>query len=406
MNANTLQLALFGDVPAFEKPLHTNQPYSAAPQQFFNHVEQCFDRGWFTNDGPLVRELESRISRFLGVEHCVAVTNATLGLQLLMNALELRGEVIVPSFTFVATPHAVCNSGLHPVFCDIDPDSWNMDPGHCASLINEKTSAILSVHLFGRPCDTHRLQEIAQDHNLKLIYDAAHAFACSHTNKKIGGFGDAEVFSFHANKFFHTIEGGAITTNDGELAQRLRLDRNFGFVGIDNVESLGTNAKMSEVHAAMGLSNLDLLDDTLGRCRDVYQSYADGLRDIPGVTIRNYDAQGDSWNYQYVVAEIDEQLNGIPRDLMVDILCAENVIARRYFYPGCHRMAAYAAPRFQRCLPITEKVADRVIVLPGGAAMNAQSAREICSLIQYTVDHAAPILERVSKIDGAWRVTT
>jgi dTDP-4-amino-4,6-dideoxygalactose transaminase len=211
-------LAIFGGTPTVEQPLHVNQPYVADREDFRRRVEGVLDSGWLTNDGPLVLELESRLARLLKVEHCVAVCNGTQGLELVLRGLDLSGEVILPAFTFAATAHAVQWLGLRPVFCDIDRETWTLDPARCETLVNEKTAAILGVHLFGRPCATRRLAAVASRHGLRLVFDAAHAFGCSQAGTTVGGFGDAKVFSFHATKVFQTFEGGAITTNDAALA--------------------------------------------------------------------------------------------------------------------------------------------------------------------------------------------
>ncbi|MFU8773099.1 MAG: DegT/DnrJ/EryC1/StrS family aminotransferase, partial [Anaerolineales bacterium] len=244
------QLAIFGHEPMYKEPLYVGRPNIGSQSGFIQRVNDILERRWLTNNGPYVVEFENKICNMIGVRHCVAVCNATIGLEILFRALELTGEVILPSFTFIATAHALRNQDVTPVFCDIDPKTHNIDPEKVVPLITRKTSAILGVHVWGNACEISNLDEIAKLYQVKLLFDAAHAFGCSHHGSMIGTFGDAEVFSFHATKYLNSIEGGAIVTNNDELAEKLRLMRNFGFSGYDNVVHLGTNAKMTEMSAA------------------------------------------------------------------------------------------------------------------------------------------------------------
>lgn len=369
-------------MPAFDQPLHVGRPNIGDRARFLARVEEIFDRAWLSNDGPVVRELEERIAEMVGVRHCVAVCNGTIGLEIAVKALGLTGEVIVPSYTFVATAHALQWQGITPVFADIDPATHNLDPGAVRRMITERTSGILGVHLWGRPAPIDALQAVADEHGLALLFDAAHAFGNSHHGRMIGGFGRAEVFSFHATKFFNTFEGGAVVTDDDGLADTMRLMRNFGFAGNDNVVQPGTNGKMIEVCAAMGLVNLDSLDDTIDVNRRNHKAYRAGLADVPGIRVLEYDAT-ERQNYQYVVIEVGDE-HARSRDELVEALRAENVLARRYFWPGCHRMQPYAdsQPDAWRHLPVTEAVAARVVVLPTGAAVTPQDIEVVTGLIR------------------------
>src|SRR5262245_30020873 len=218
---------------------------------------EIFDRGWFTNDGPVLREFERRIQEYLGVRHCVAMCNGTVALEIAIRALGLEGEVIVPSYTFVATAHALHWQAITPVFADIDPDTHNLAPEAVRRTITPRTTGIIGVHLWGRPAPVQALQAIADEHGLQLMFDTAHGFDCTLNGKSLGNFGRCEVLSFHATKVFNTFEGGAVVTNDDALAETMQLMRNFGFRGYDNVIHPGTNGKMPEVNAAMGLVNLE-----------------------------------------------------------------------------------------------------------------------------------------------------
>jgi dTDP-4-amino-4,6-dideoxygalactose transaminase len=371
--------ALLGGPPTFTTPLHVGRPALVNRRAFLSRVEAILDGHWYTNDGPLVRELEERIAALLGVPHCVAVTNGTVGLEITARSLGLSGEVIVPSFTFIATPHALHWHGLTPVFADISRHSHNLDPAAVERRITRRTSAILAVHLWGRPCAVESLQEIASRHGLALIFDAAHAFAASYQGRMVGGFGAAEVFSFHATKFFNTIEGGAIVTADDNLARRLRLARNFGFAGYDRVVGPGINAKMSEMSAAMGLTLLDELPAMIETNRTIYHLYRQELAGLPGIRLAEYDER-ERANYQYVVLEVEECEAGLSRDALQRLLWAENVRARRYFYPGCHRQEPYC--QLGLTLPESERLAERVLVLPAAAAVSLADVRAIVGLIQ------------------------
>ena len=346
-------------------------------------MEEILDRRWFSNDGPVVRDFERAISRFLGVRHCIITCNGTVALEIATRALGLEGEVIVPSFTFVATAHALQWQGITPVFCDVDPATHNIDPLAVEKLVTPRTTGILGVHLWGRPCAIGALQEIANRNELALFLDAAHAFGCGYGGKYIGCFGRCEIFSFHATKFLHSFEGGAITTDDDTLASKARLMRNLGFEGYDNVVSAGTNGRMTEPCAAMGLTNLECIDGLVESNRRSYRAYCEGLEGISGIRVVRYDEK-ESCNFQYVVLELDSEAFGTGRDELVDGLQRRGVLARRYFWPGVHRMAAYRSRLSEAgpSLPKTEWLAERVVTLPAGTAVDNDEISEICSIIR------------------------
>ena len=391
-------LAVFGARPLFSRTVHVGQPELSGRGRFFAKVAEAFDRRWVTNDGPLVRELENRLSSFLAVKHCVAVSSGTMGLGILARAMDLSGEVIVPAFTFVATAHALSWQGIRPVFCDIDPRTHAIDAAKVESLVTPRTSAILGVHTWGEPCDIRQLAALCKRHGLQLAFDAAHAFNCTFAGRKIGGFGRAEVFSFHATKFFHTFEGGAVTTNDAALASRLRLLRNFGFTGLDKVVVLGTNGKMSEVHAAMGLAALDDIDGLMIANREKYLLYRRQLGSESGLRLFAYDAS-ELRNHQYMVAEVETEAAGISRDELLRVLHAENVLARRYFYPGCHRMEPYRSQvEASGQLAETEALVARVVVLPTGGSVTLQEIEGICSIIRVALRGGNDFVQRLREL--------
>jgi len=375
--ASHADLAINGAPPAFAEPLHVGRPNIGDPELFLRLTREMLDRRWLTNNGPLVLELEQRVASYLGVRHCVAMCNGTIALEIAIRALGMGGEVIVPSYTFIATAHALHWQGIVPVFADVDPDSHNLDPDAVRRMITPRTTGIVGVHLWGRAAPTKELQAIADEHGLQLMFDAAHAFGCSQHGQMIGNFGRAEVLSFHATKFFNTFEGGAVVTNDDALADTMRLMRNFGFAGIDRVVAPGTNGKMPEVCAAMGLANLDCIDSVVEVNYRNYRAYQEALAGIAGLSILDFDETGKN-NFQYVVLQVSEDCP-VSRDHLIDALRAENVLARKYFWPGCHRMQPYRDlyPAAASSLESTEAVADRVIVLPTGTAVDVADIKVI-----------------------------
>ena len=396
MRNNLSELAIFGGSPAFSEKLHVGRPNIGNRQRFLDRINDMLDRRWFSNNGPYVQELERQIAKMVDVKHCIAMCNGTVALEIVIRAVGLKGEVIVPSMTFIATAHALQWQEITPVFCDIDPKTYNLDPQRVEKMITPRTTGIIGVHLFGRPCDTEALAEIAKRRKLKLLYDAAHAFGCSYRGRMVGSFGDAEMFSFHATKFFNTFEGGAIVTNNDELAAKIRLMKNFGFAGYDNVIYIGTNGKMSEVSAAMGLTGLESLEEFISvNCRN-YREYKRELEGIPGVQFMTYN-ETERCNYQYIVLEVDEQTIGISRDQLVQILHAENILARRYFYPGCHKMEPYLShfPHAGLVLAETERLVQRVISLPTGTAVGEREIANICGIIRLVAKSGQEIGERL-----------
>ena len=389
---NISELAIFGGAPSFDRLLHVGRPNLGNRERLFARFNEMLDRRWLSNNGPLVQEFERRIADYVGVKHAICVCNATIGLEIAIRAADVRGEVIVPAYTFVATAHALQWQEITPVFADMDPATHNLDPAQVERHITPRTTAILGTHVWGRPCAVEALTEIAARRGLKLMFDAAHAFGCSHGGKMIGGFGLAEVFSFHATKFLNSFEGGAICTNDDTLAQRIRLMTNFGFAGFDNVVHIGTNGKMTEVCAAMGITSLEDIDHLIATNRNNYLAYRKGLDGLPGLSLIDYPG-GERNNYQYIVVEVAEAVAGLSRDELVHVLHAENVLARKYFWPGVHRMEPYRSlfPHSHLLLPDTERVAKNIIVLPTGTAVGEPEVTTICQLIGRALIHGTAV---------------
>ena len=375
-------LAINGAPPAFSAHLHVGRPNIGNRDSVLARIGQILDDRWLTNNGPMVQELERRLAERLGVRHCVAMCNGTIALEIAIRALGLQGEVIVPSWTFVATAHALHWQGITPVFADIDPATHNLDPAAVRRMITPRTSGIIGVHLWGRAAPVGELQAIADEHGLKLLFDAAHAFGSTHGGHGIGRFGACEVFSFHATKSFNTMEGGAVTTDDDALAEAMRLMRNFGFKGYDNVIHPGTNGKMIEACAAMGLANLEGYDAIVEASTRNHAAYVRELADVPGIGVLAYDA-AERNSHHYVVLDVGPECPA-SRDDLIAALHAENILARKYFWPGCHGMQPYRDlfPHAALMLPNTCSVSERVVVLPAGASMAEDDIEIVADVIR------------------------
>ena len=397
ISSSNSHLAILGGVPTFSEPLHVGRPNIGNREHLMERINDMLDRRWFTNNGPYVQEFEQKLAEYTGVKHAVAMTNATIAQEIVVRAAGIKGEVIIPSFTFIATAHALQWQEITPVFCDVAPRTHHIDPNRVESMITPRTTAIIGVHVWGAPCAIDELTEIAQRRGLHLMFDAAHAIGCSYKGKMLGGFGEAEIVSFHATKFLNSFEGGAVLTNDDKLAERVRFMRNFGFAGIDRVDYVGTNGKMPEVTAAMGLTSLESVDEIIAINKRNYRAYQAGLGGVEGISLFNYD-EAEKNNFQYIIVEIDEVQAGISRDLLVKVLHAENVLARRYFYPGCHQMEPYRSyyPHAGLLLPETEKLTQRVMSLPNGTAVNEEMIGKICQIIQQAVEQAEEVKRSLS----------
>jgi dTDP-4-amino-4,6-dideoxygalactose transaminase len=398
MKTQVEELAILGGVPAFPETLHVGRPIIGDRRRLWARINDVLSRRWLTNNGPYLQEFEQRIADRTGAAHCVAMSNGTMALEVAIRALGLAGEVIVPSFTFIATAHALQWQGIRPVFCDVDPLTHTLDACSVSRSITPRTTGILAVHLWGNPCDIDELEKIAHQHKLKLLFDASHAFGTSYKGKAIGNFGEVEVFSFHATKVLNTFEGGAAVTNDPELAAKMRSMRNFGFSGLDETLSIGTNAKMNEVSAAMGLTGLEGIDETIAINYRHYKRYSERLADIPGISLLSHNEKEQN-NYHYIALEIDASRAGISRNDLIRVLHAENIFARRYFFPGCHRLEPYRSlyPQSSGSLSETEKLSERTLCLPTGPALDAGDVDGICQILRLAVNHALDLAGRSSR---------
>jgi dTDP-4-amino-4,6-dideoxygalactose transaminase len=337
--------------------------------------------GVLTN-GPQVRELERRAAEYLGVRHCVAVSSCTAGLMLVLRALDLSGDVIVPSFTFAATAHAVAWNGLRPVFADVDPETLTLSPASVSSAIGVRTSAILATHVYGTPCHTDALVRIARTNGLRLVFDAAHAFGSMRRGQRIGGFGDAEVFSLSPTKVMIAGEGGLIATNDATLAERCRIGRDYGNPGDYDCQFVGLNARMSEFHAVLALASLDGLDERILRRNRLAEVYAKVLADVPGISFPSVSDR-DRSTFKDLTILVDADAFGIDADGLASALAALGIETRRYYSPPVHRMRAYrTATNGHVDLSTTEWVSRDVLSLPMWSEMPEDGPARVAGAIR------------------------
>lgn len=347
--------------------------------EYVEEIRELWETHWLTNMGEKHKELESRLVDYLGVPNISLMTNGHMALELTLQAMHLSGEVITTPFTFASTTHAIVRNGLTPVFADINADDYTIDVSTIESLITERTSAIVPVHVYGNICNVEEIERIAERHKLKVIYDAAHAFGETYKGKGIGNYGDASVFSFHATKVFNTIEGGAVTFQDEDLGRELYGLKNFGIRGPELVDSVGANAKMNEFQAAMGLCNLRYLEREIAKRKQVAETYDKLLSDIPGICVSMIQANVKK-NYSYYPIRVTEDVFGCTRDDIYDELQLKNICARKYFYPLTNQFECYKN-RFNYNVPVAERVSNEILTLPLYADLGVDEVEKICEII-------------------------
>lgn len=349
-----------------DKQIKVTSPLMPDLKEFEALLEDIWDRKWLTNNGYYHKELEKALSEYLGVDYISLFTNGTLPLITALQALDLRdGEIITTPYSFVATTHSIWWNGLTPVFVDVDPITGNIDPEKIEAAITENTVAIMPVHVYGNPCDTNRIQQIADKYKLKVIYDAAHAFGVKVNGKSILEEGDISTLSFHATKVYNTVEGGALICHDEETKKNIDYLKNFGFAGETTVLAPGINSKMDEIRAAYGLLNLKHVDDSIIRRKHIAELYRTGLKDIGGVRLLS-DIEGVCHNYSYFPIFISEKEFGMSRDSLYERLKEHNILGRRYFYPLISNFPMYSGLESASSanLPVATKLADQVLCLP------------------------------------------
>jgi len=344
-----------------KKQYSISSPTMPATGKIKKRLDTIFKTGLITN-AVYVNNLERNIEKYLGVKHAIAVSNCTSGLMLVIKCLGLSGQIIVPSFTFPATVHAIAWNGLEPVFCDCDRESFNIDVDHVERLISKNKNAIVGVDIFGNPCNYEKLKKIARTNNVKLFYDSAHSLGAAYSTKMAGNFGNAQVFSLAPTKIMIAGEGGIITTNDSHLAEQLRIGRNYGNPGDYNTQFVGLNARMPEFNAILGLESLEMLKQNIRRRQKLVKIYKEELSKIPGISFQKIETNATS-TYNYFAIMVEPSLYGVDNESLCELLKKRNIMTRIYFYPPVHLHKAYERYKKQN-LPNTEFVVKRVLCLP------------------------------------------
>lgn len=347
-------------------------------EEYVDMLQHIWDTAWLTNMGQYHEELKKRLADYLKVPGLELFVNGHMALELVIQAFDLKGEVITTPYSFASTTHAIVRNGLTPVFCDINPRDFTIDCDKLEDLITDKTSAIIPTHVYGNLCDVKRIEEIAGRHGLKVIYDAAHTFGELLDGVGVGNFGDASMFSFHATKVFNTIEGGAVVYHDEEMADLLYKLKNFGITGKESVEYVGGNGKMNEFQAAMGLCNLNYIDREIGKRKKISDRYRERLLGVTGIRLSEVNP-AVTYNYAYFPAVFDGfRLN---RDEIYDLLAAHNIFARKYFYPCINAFDCYKDQFDDQDTPTAKRIASQVLTLPIYAGLDLDVVDEICDLI-------------------------
>lgn len=365
-----------------EKQITVTSPLLPNLEEFHALLKEIWDSKWVTNNGSFHKQLEKELAEYLKVPYISLFTNGTLPLLTALQALRITGEVITTPYSFVATTHSIWWNGCKPVFVDIDPATGNMNPDKIEAAITNKTTAIMPVHVYGKPCDTKRIKEIADKYGLKVIYDAAHAFGVEVNGESVLTAGDMSTLSFHATKVYNTLEGGALVMHDAETKKRVDYLKNFGFAGETEVVAPGINSKVDEVRAAYGILNLRQVDAAIEARHQVAVKYREALRPIEGITSMD-DMPGVKHNYSYFPIFIDAEKYGMTRDELYEKMRSHNVLGRRYFYPLISTFSTYrglesAAPKN---LPNAHKMADSVICLPMHHELSAEDIHRVLELI-------------------------
>lgn len=365
-----------------KKMIPVTQPFLPELNEFLPYLERIWDNRWLTNNGPFHQELEAKLCEYLGVEHVSLFNNATIALITALQAMRINGEVITTPYSFVATSHSIMWNGLEPVFVDIDPTTFNIDPAKIEAAITPRTTAIMPVHCYSNPCDVEAIQKIADNYGLKVIYDAAHAFGINYKGESLLKWGDLSILSFHATKVFNTFEGGAIISPDAKTKQRIDHLKNFGIADELTVTAPGINGKMSEINAAFGLVQLKHIDKAVLQRQAIDERYRAELADVTGITLYQHDKNANS-NFSYfpILVEADYPLS---RDKLYEKLKENNILSRRYFYPLISNMPMYrglpsaASTNLQQA----NQLAEKVLCLPIFDALSVDEQLLVIELIK------------------------
>ncbi len=368
-------------IKPFEKPIYVTRPFLPPLEEFCNGLKEIWDNHWLTNEGPILQRFCRQLSNYFETDNVCLFNNGTLALQIGLEGMGIAGEVITTPFTFVATTHALFWNKIRPVFVDIEPDYYTLDPEKVEAAITPWTTAILPVHVFGHPCNVHALADIARRYNLRLIYDAAHAFGVRVGNKSLAHFGDMSMFSFHATKLYHSLEGGMLTFQDSGLKSILDYLKNFGFKNEVEVVMPGTNAKMNEMQALMGSMILGYLDELIEKRRKIMEIYRERLSNIVGIKLPPSLPADVKYNHAYMPIEVNEKEFGISRDKLYEELKKYNIYARRYFYPLICDYSCYRSVSVKDPLTVARKVASRILILPIYSDLSLDDVQQICDII-------------------------
>ena len=368
-------------IKPFEKPIYVTRPFLPPLEEFRQGLEEIWENRWLTNNGPILQRFSQQLCNYFETDNICLFNNGTLALQIALQGMGISGEVITTPFTFVATTHALFWNKIRPVFVDIEPDFYTIDPEKVEAAITPWTTAILAVHVYGYPCKVNALADIARRHNLKLIYDAAHAFGNRIGNKPIGHFGDLSMFSFHATKSFHSIEGGMLIFQESRLKEVFDYLKNFGFKNEVEVVMPGTNAKMNEVQALMGVQILQHHEEIIQKRARVSAMYRNRLKEVPGIRQVPFLSPDIHHNYSYVPIEVDVKEFGVNRDALYEKLKEWNVFTRRYFYPLLCDYSCYQSISVNGSLPVARRVADRILTLPIYDSLDLSDVEKICDII-------------------------
>jgi dTDP-4-amino-4,6-dideoxygalactose transaminase len=389
----------------FEKPIYVTRPFLPPLAEFAAGLEEIWANAWLTNNGPVIKRYQKELCDYFGTENLCLFNNGTLALQIALQGLQLSGEVITTPFTFVATTHALYWNKIRPVFVDIEPEHYTLDPAKVEAAITPWTTAILAVHVYGYPCCLPALAGIARRHKLLLLYDAAHAFGVRVDGRSIGGFGDLSMFSFHATKLYHSIEGGMLMFSNPNLKKLFDYLKNFGFENELEVVMAGTNAKMNEFQALMGLQVLGHLEGIIGRRAKIGAIYRSRLKTVPGIQIPSLPTGNVHYNHAYFPVEIDDQAFGLNRDALQAALQKYNVFARRYFYPLISDFACYRSLSTNDPLSTAKRVAERILTLPIYDSLALEDVERICNIIESLAVTHSPQSFKGRKDNGVSAVT-
>ena len=363
-----------------EKRINVTKSSMPSFEEYVEEIRNLWDTRWLTNMGEKHNQLSTSLKIYLGIDNISLLVNGHMALEIGLQALNMKGEVITTPFTFASTTHAIVRSGLKPVFCDIKQSDYTIDVEQIEKLINPNTVAILPVHVYGNVCDVEAIEQIARKYNLKVIYDAAHAFGERYNDRSVLSYGDMSMISFHATKVFHTIEGGAICYTDDKLRDKIDKLRDFGITSEEEIDEVGTNAKMNEFVAAMGICNLRHIDEEIEKRKIVVNHYIDRLSEVSGIVLNTYNSQVKS-NYAYFPIYIDESDFGYTRDEVNDRLIKSNIYARKYFYPLTSNFSCYKDKYDSSITPIAVNVSKRILTLPLYADMTHEEVERVCRVI-------------------------